>query len=287
MKKIVTHSGNAHNDDFVAVCIALAVYREIISISRVHKPDTKDLTDPSCLIIDVGMDYDPAYNNFDHHQRSDDRVKEECALSLFCNAMEIDLSVFPWYRHLVTLDSQGPVAAARSIGLGKLPPELIDPIGSTMLSLFSEATEIKIGDPLFVIMKTMGETIISKATVLREAIEKIDQIHCMDMINGVPVVHLPTHDTNGFHSWRERQALTIGICVSIAQDRDTKQPKEGCYSLYRVDDHPAVDFRRLDGRPEMEFIHQNGFLASTKEISREMLDELLGLSVKVDREIAP
>ena len=52
------------------------------------------------------------------------------------------------------------------------------------------------------------------------------------------------------------------------------------HALYRYDDHPSVDFGRLEGgnskwASHMEFVHANGFIAKTK--AKEVATDLLAM----------
>jgi len=68
---IVTHLPPRHLDDFFAVTIARKVY-PLAEIKFVH-PQSPEIAvwkrDKNFILIDVGEDYNPELNNFDHHQK--------------------------------------------------------------------------------------------------------------------------------------------------------------------------------------------------------------------------
>jgi hypothetical protein len=49
------------------------------------------------------------------------------------------------------------------------------------------------------------------------------------------------------------------VAVTVTQD----DRGEG-FSLYRRNDHPAVDFSKLEAHPDVIFAHKGGFIAKTK-----------------------
>ena len=70
MKQIITHAGIFHADEIVAIAIIKRVYGNL-PIIRNHRPSSEELADPEIFVIDVGKDYNPKMNNFDHHQDED------------------------------------------------------------------------------------------------------------------------------------------------------------------------------------------------------------------------
>lgn len=69
MKKIITHAGQFHADEVLGVALLLTIYIKDISIvERKFNVSQEELDDPEIFVIDVGKQYDPAKNNFDHHQ---------------------------------------------------------------------------------------------------------------------------------------------------------------------------------------------------------------------------
>ena len=65
IKKIITHPGGAHKDEFLACCVLLA--SDSATILRQEATD-EELNDPLVVVVDVGHRPEPHPNNFDHHQ---------------------------------------------------------------------------------------------------------------------------------------------------------------------------------------------------------------------------
>jgi len=64
-KTIVTHNGNFHADDVFSV----AALRQIIPTFKLIRTRDSDLIAKADIVIDVGGEYDPDSDRFDHHQR--------------------------------------------------------------------------------------------------------------------------------------------------------------------------------------------------------------------------
>ncbi|MCA9356039.1 MYG1 family protein [Candidatus Nomurabacteria bacterium] len=65
MKTIVTHSGSFHTDDVFACAVLLSLYPEATFI----RTREKDIVDKADIVFDVGGQYDPKTNRYDHHQK--------------------------------------------------------------------------------------------------------------------------------------------------------------------------------------------------------------------------
>ncbi len=71
MKQILTHDTTFHADEVFAVAMLHLVFSEFgVSVTRTRDPEKlhKALLDPDVMVLDVGGRYDPAMNNYDHHQ---------------------------------------------------------------------------------------------------------------------------------------------------------------------------------------------------------------------------
>ncbi len=64
-KNIAVHSGNFHPDDVFSVACLSVLYKGNIKIIRTREHKVYSKAD---FIIDVGLEYSPAENKFDHHQ---------------------------------------------------------------------------------------------------------------------------------------------------------------------------------------------------------------------------
>jgi uncharacterized UPF0160 family protein len=76
IKKAVTHPGIFHADDvFAAAILRLKTGEPMLIIER-RNPTQEDLDDPSIVVFDVGGQFDPVKNNYDHHQRDFDLERD-------------------------------------------------------------------------------------------------------------------------------------------------------------------------------------------------------------------
>jgi len=76
--------------------------------------------------------------------------------------------------------------------------------------------------------------------------------------------------------YKEVERPAIVACLVSRSDR----PGEG-WCLYRYDDHPWLDFSRLDGKPGVIFAHKGGFIAKTANaLSKEDALDLVAESVR-------
>lgn len=64
-KTVAVHSGNFHPDDVFSVAFLSVLYHGRIKIIRTREKEVYSKAD---FVIDVGGEYDPARNRFDHHQ---------------------------------------------------------------------------------------------------------------------------------------------------------------------------------------------------------------------------
>ena len=62
---VVTHNGNFHADDVFSI----AVLKHVLPTFKLVRTRDKALIESADYVIDVGGEYDPETNRFDHHQR--------------------------------------------------------------------------------------------------------------------------------------------------------------------------------------------------------------------------
>lgn len=290
IKKIITHSGNAHRDDLYSVAIALAKFGFIPVFRR--EPTFDELEDPEVLVLDVGMRYEPEKMNFDHHQFPRDALESECALSLFLRHLDIEnwFVLQPWYRTLVTADAKGPFVAARKLGLEKIPLELLNPIEGDLLEIFQsqsifdwkgevgphEAVHNTYNDPFIVELRAIGSRLCANARKFYDAYQTASMLIDVIQLNGLNgFVQKDRVNPRAVAALREHE-YGNEIAFSIAKsDREN----EG-WVLYRYDNHPRIDFNYLNRNEKLLYIHKNGFLAKTfPSVSLEETIELMKLAI--------
>ena len=271
---IITHPGRSHRDEFLASCVAIA---NDLTINRIERraATQSDLEDPEIYVIDIGKQHEPKLLNFDHHHFTvEDGVY--CALSLILQHMGIyDMAkmIFPWLKFSEIMDVQGPAAAARACGVtggAKSLLQFLSPVEKMLLREFEEKTIIKVGSTQFKLMKRLGNTLIADVSAVIERHRELAKGHNLlhMKVDGLKVVWVGIEDNplfglepyllqNGF----EDVAITI-----------TKDDKGTGWLLYRRNNHPRVDFSKLEGNENILFIHNDGHLAKLKtKVDRDTL----------------
>lgn len=270
--RIVTHAGNAHRDDFLSCCIAMARY-SIKTIER-REPTEDELNDPSCLVLDVGNRYEPDKGNFDHHQRGRNDTPE-CALSLFLRAEGIEkvFKLAKWYRPSILLDATGPFATAKALELSRFPFELSSPIENVMLKMFEGYYYLGHGN-FATMMFMMGSNILDDVETFAGKVEALYFVSNVIEVKGIKVIRFTTDDSDGTQEVRDM--YYPDAMASIMYDN-----RGSGLTLYRFDDCPKIDFSMLEGHDAISFAHKGGFIAKTKELlDMGKVIELLELAIK-------
>lgn len=280
---ILTHPGGAHKDEFLACSVLLAVHPVII-LRR--EPNADDLADSTIAVVDVGYCHDPALNNFDHHQLPRDHTPT-CALSLVLRHLGLyeDTRAFcEWLEPAEWFDCRGPMDTARWLGVDRdIVSKLNSPIDGTLLRRFAQTTRLAPGDPLWEIMRMIGEDLLGYVRSLRDRLDFIGrhaEIWTLDGVAGAPSVlflprtdPLPSDPSAGVERYVESQGLGSRVLALISPDR-----RSGGYGLTRHRDSQRLDFTRISGEPDVHFAHARGFVAKTSATDPQRLRQLVGLA---------
>jgi hypothetical protein len=280
---ILTHPGGAHKDEFLACCVLLAVHPAPI-LRR--EPSPADLADAAMAVVDVGFSHDPALNNFDHHQLPRDYVPT-CALSLVLRHLGLyeDTRAFcEWLEPAEWFDCRGPMDTARWLGVDRdIVGKLNSPIDGTLLRRFAQATRLAPGDPLWEIMRMIGEDLLGYVRSVRERLDFIGthaEIWTLETVSGAPSVlflprtePLPGDPSAGVERYVESQGLGNRVLALISPDR-----RSGGYGLTRHRDSQRLDFTRIADEADVHFAHARGFVAKTSATDPQRLRELVGLA---------
>jgi hypothetical protein len=281
---ILTHPGGAHKDDFLACSVLVAVHGA--AVER-RDPSPEDLADPSVCVVDVGHRLQPELNNFDHHQFPRDHVPT-CSLSLVLQHFGLydDARRFcEWLETAEWFDCRGPIATAVWLGVERdVVTRLTSPIDMTLLRRFSQSPILEPGDPLWEVMRMVGEDLLQYVRALRERLEYLHR-HAewwtLQLAAGTSRVlflprtePLPEEPSLGLEQFIEGLGLEEEVVGLVYPDRRGRG-----YGLSRFQDSGRLDFSRLAGQPEVHFTHARGFLAKTSatEVSRlrELVDQAI------------
>ena len=256
--KIVTHKGPAHMDDFMAVCCLLWHFatKGINAVVERRDATEDDLEDLDTVAVDQGGRYEPEKGNFDHHQFPRD-AEPACSLTLLNDHFGWGLEVFDWYRPMSILDSKGPKQYQAALGLS---PQAFDaslsPVDASIKEVFWKDTEA-----VLPVMKLIGRSTLEKGAEIRDDLDWALANHeVVQVVGGHSVVLLdpsrsvcPGALKGVIRGVDPAPVATVSLC-----------PRDGGMSLFRLDDHPAVDFARVSGDGDILFAHNNGFVAKTK-----------------------
>lgn len=277
---LLTHPGGAHKDEFLACCVLLAKHPAPI-VRR--EPTEAELDDPLVAVIDVGHRHEPAKNNFDHHQLPRDAAPT-CALSLVLQHLGIyeDARQFcDWLETAEWFDCRGPVAVAERLGMERSTlAKLNSPIDLSLLRRFAVATRIDSGQPLWEIMRMVGEDLVSHVVSTRNRLDLLAR-HAERWeleIAGAPAsvvflsrsAGLAEDVSGGLDRFIEGQPWAGEVVGTVYPDR-----RSPGYGLGRFRDNPRLDFTRVANEADVHFAHANGFVAKTTATEPVRLRALL------------
>jgi len=286
MKKIITHGGASHMDEFIAICLLLAFMgRKFMDLTTIFRrdPTEEELNDPDVCVVDVGMRHEPHLMNFDHHQM--EPSQGECAFTLVAKFLGVHddmLDVFGWYKLAAIMDSQGPGGVAKELGTDfntvvRLWPSVVE---HHILELFAQ-TEIDMTDhperpddrTVREVLYGVGQGIKDNLVEMRRRYEYLSAhvmpARAMD-VKGMVLLRDDNEPASpaGIDIYRRR-------CCPDAAFSVTPDDRGQGYALYRYEDDPRLNFSRLDFDDRILFAHKGGFIAKTKEALD--VDELLSL----------
>ena len=284
IKKIITHPGGAHKDEFLACCVLLA--NDSVSILRQEATD-QELRDPQVVVVDVGHRHEPQLNNFDHHQFPRD-AEPTCSLSLVLSKLGIyeDARSFcPWLEVAEWFDCRGPNDTADWLGLDReVVGKLNSPIDITILQGFAKQTEHNPGEPIWEVMQMMGKELIEYITGLRGRIDEVSKIEeVWKLKHGdeeFKVIFAPRTDpsieeVSGALGWRVKElGLEDEVYVMVYPDGRGQG-----YGMKRFNDREEVDFSRIEKESDVRFAHARGFIAKVEAVGFDRLKELIMKSI--------
>ena len=277
---ILTHPGSAHKDEFIACCILLA--HAATPISR-REPSEADLADSATLVLDVGHRHEPALNNFDHHQLPRDHAPT-CSISLVLQALNLyaDAREFcDWLEPAEWFDCRGPNETARWLGIDReVVNKLNSPIDGTLLRRFASGTSHAPGEPLWEMMRLVGEDLLGYLRGLRRRLDTIDRQAerwpLPGAADGLEILYIPRADnlsedpSSGLDRYLASAGLLGKVIATVCPDR-----RSSGYGLSRVRDDARLDFTRIANEPDVHFAHAGGFVAKTTATEPARLRELV------------
>ena len=282
MKFILTHPGSSHKDDFLA-CSVLAA-KHSVPIER-REPTPEDVADPEICVVDVGDEHAPERSNFDHHQFPRDH-EPVCALSLVLMHLELydDARRFcDWLEPAEWFDTRGANGTAKWLGVERdIISKLNSPMDVTLLRRFALVSRLEPGEPLYELMRWVGEDLLAYLKELRERIAYVEQhseiwkVPAHDGEGEFQVLFmprtepLPEEPSAGLGRYLEWIGLNEAVAGLVYPDR-----RGSGYGLSRFNDHPSLEFTRIESEDDVHFAHARGFVAKTSATDPERLRELV------------
>lgn len=279
IKSIVTHPGGAHKDDFLAVSVLIAktgapVFRRTVLEGEVE--------DPSVALVDIGGSHDPSRSNFDHHHFPREHAPT-CALSLVLDSLGLydDAKTFcDWLEPAEWFDSRGPNKTAEWLGVSReAVARLNSPIDVTMLRRFAREKRLESGQTLYEVMRFIGEDLLEFLSTARERLDRTSQFAetwDLDEKGEAQVAFLPRASSSpdepsaSLSRYVRAYGLQYKVVALIYPDRRG----EG-YGISRFDDHPRLDFSRVEGEEDVHFAHTSGFMCKTTATEPARLKSLV------------
>ena len=281
--RILTHPGGSHKDEFLACCLLLA--DNPVPILR-REPTAEDLADSATAVVDVGHEHAPERGNFDHHQFPKDHPPT-CALSLVLQHLGVyqDARQFcDWLEPAEWFDTRGPIETARWLGVDRQTLfKLNSPIDTTLLRRFANATELQPGEPLWEVMKWIGQDLLGYIKNLRTRLDHIAQVaeiwEIETATGSFKVLFMPRTEpmpdepSSGLARFIDTHPEGREIAALAYPDR-----RGGGFGLSRHNDHPHLDFTRIENEEDVHFAHARGFVAKTSATDPARLRQQLGQS---------
>ena len=278
MKLILTHPGGAHKDEVLAVSVLIALHRAPVE-RRVPTPS--DLADPQVAVVDVGGEHAPERANFDHHHFPREHPPT-CALSLVLQHLGLyqdALRFCDWLEVAEWFDSRGPKKTAEHLGVPRQAiSQLNSPVDMTLLRRFAACTSLQPGEPLYEFMGFVGQDLLDFLAQVRQRIAFAGE-HCERWSipvgeEGFQALFLPRTDPLPEEPSGTVASLIRAKSLDVAAIVYPDQRGTG-YGLQRYEDHPRLDFGRVEGEADVHFAHKSGFVCKTSATDPDRLRALL------------
>jgi Uncharacterised protein family (UPF0160) len=285
MQLIVTHPGGSHKDDLLAACVLASIHG--CPIVR-REPTPAELDNPAVAVIDIGGVHDAARANFDHHHFPREHPPT-CALSLVLDHLGLyqdALQFCDWLETAEWFDSRGPNKTGEWLGVPRRAiSQLNSPIDMTLLRRFGQSTRLEPTDPLYVYMKMVGDDLLEYLRVARERLDFIAgrvkrwSVPSSDGTEQIEALFLPRTDeaadepSSMLGSYIRANKLDTVIAAIVYPDR-----RGDGFGIGRYEDHPRLDFSRVEGQPDVHFAHKSGFMCKTSASDPTRLTQLIALA---------
>lgn len=275
IQHIITHPGGAHKDDFLAC--SLMIYKYGVAVFR-KEPTDAEVADATIAVLDVGGEHTPEKMNFDHHQFPAD-YEPTCALSLVLRHLglyEDARQYCDWLETSEWLDTRGAVKTAKWLGIERSAmAKLNSPVDITLLRRFAKQDKHTPGQPVYEVMRMIGEDMVTFLNGMRERMIEIgEQSEVWEIDETFKVIFIPRQEPmNGEPSaglGRYIESNEPDCVAMVYPDR-----RGSGYGLSRYNDDLRLDFTRVDAWNDVHFAHKAGFIAKSSATDPDRLREIL------------
>lgn len=276
---IVTHPGGAHRDEVLACALILGArpHGPLMSIER-REPTENEIDHPDVWVVDTGGAHSPSLRCFDHHHQFERGTVSSAAL-LVAQHLGLDehmRDAYPWWDATHRMDSLGGAATARHYGLDSHPSWAWGgPFEAALLAMFGSASRHDEQSTVVMALRLMGLELVRHAREHAAKVEECWACHAVEEHAGLGVLYCSRPVSPSASSSVIRALGERGTAIAILVAPDDRGPG---WTLLRIDDHPRVDFRRIDGHEDCAFAHQGGFVAKTRHRDESWRD-LVALAI--------
>jgi hypothetical protein len=192
-----------------------------------------------------------------------------------------------WLEPAEWFDCRGMITTGKWLGV---TPEnltkLNSPIDITLLRRFALTKRIEAGDPLWAVMKMIGEDLLGYLRSMRSRIDFLTrhaEIWDLNLAGQTGKIlflprtePMPEEPSMGIDQFIESRGLTGEIVGTVYPDR-----RSTGYGLSRFRDNPRLNFTEISGDPDVHFTHARGFVAKTSAHDIPRLKQLIVKSAVV------
>lgn len=276
---LIIHPGGAHMDDLLTVALLTPLIPGL-KIER-REPTEAEINDPRVMVADIGRVYDPERRCFDHHQ--DAGLPASFVLVLqYLGIWETFKDCFLWAEYMSKMDARGPTATLAEYGIR---PDVMDiiqnPIVGFVLSSFADEDGHLLAQshsiPFFMqcsplpawsprdnyFFYCLGVHIYYGMLAWKDAVDKAEDTRAITVPTQSGFIWLLFAE-QATTPIQDKALVRRGVAEGFAGIVSPATRHDG-WRLYRLNDHPRLNFSQIENDPRVAFAHKNGFLAETYE----------------------
>jgi hypothetical protein len=207
-----------------------------------------------------------------------------CALTLVLQHLGVyeDARMFcDWLEPAEWFDTRGPKKTAEWLGVERdVISKMNSPIDMTVLHRFAGGRKWQAGDTIYELMRMIGDDLLGYLKGVRERLDYVElNVSRWEIVSGettFSALFLPraANMIDDASSGLARYVLVNELDQEIAALIYPDSRGSG-YGLARFNDHPNLDFTRIEDKEDVHFAHKSGFLAKTTTTDEARLKEFL------------